>query len=161
MLCFAVSECPPDKGFVRDESGNCVCPPGTALNRNDDECIRCLPELGYKIDERGHCVCDLEKGLIIDERGNCRCPTEHGYRLDENGYCKPPNECEVDSDCPDHLYCKDGKCQNPCEDKICQPNAFCNVTGHVAVCYCISGYIQQPNGSCSKYIVRDRNNVGS
>ncbi|BES97160.1 PTI [Nesidiocoris tenuis] len=148
--CIKVSECPPDKGFVRDSDGNCVCPPGTALNPND-ECVRCLPQLGYKIDERGHCVCDLEKGLIIDERGNCKCPTDHGYILDVNGYCKPVfRECEVDSDCADHLYCntETKTCVDPCEEKLCVPNAFCNATRHIAVCQCISGYNKNSNGSC-------------
>lgn len=80
--------CDVTKGFIKDESGNCVCPPGTALDMNN-ECIRCLPERGQKIDERGHCVCALEKGMIIDERGNCVCPTEFGYRLDAFGNCVP------------------------------------------------------------------------
>lgn len=80
--------CLVEKGFIRDENGNCVCPPGTGLNPND-ECVRCTPERGQKVDERGHCVCALEKGMIIDERGNCVCPTEHGYRLDMYGNCVP------------------------------------------------------------------------
>lgn len=71
-----------------DEAGNCVCPPGTGLNAND-ECVRCLQERGQRIDDRGRCVCALERGMIIDERGNCVCPTEFGYKLDVNGHCAP------------------------------------------------------------------------
>lgn len=85
FLIYPVSECIPEKGFIRDELGDCVCPPGTALNQNN-ECIRCLPEEGQKI-EKGQCVCALEKGMIIDERGNCVCPTQFGYKLDLNGNC--------------------------------------------------------------------------
>lgn len=83
---FSVKTCPIDKGLIKDENGDCVCPPRHALNEKD-ECVRCLPELGQKIDERGRCVCDLEKGMVIDEHGNCVCPTEHGYRLNYKGEC--------------------------------------------------------------------------
>lgn len=79
MCLLAVPSCPVGKGYVRDDLGNCVCPPGTALNENDD-CVKCPEELGLKVDERGRCVCALERGMIIDERGNCVCPVEHGYR---------------------------------------------------------------------------------
>lgn len=77
-----------EKGFVKDEHGNCVCPPGTALNIHE-ECRRCVPELGYKIDENGRCICALERGLVINERGECVCPPEHGYELDYYGNCVP------------------------------------------------------------------------
>lgn len=87
-LYFLVSKCPIEKGYVRDENGECICPPGTALNQ-EDECRRCIVELGYKIDERGRCVCDQDRGLIIDERGRCICPTEQGYSLNIYGQCLP------------------------------------------------------------------------
>lgn len=73
---------------MRNENGECVCPPGTALNQ-EDECRRCIIELGYKIDERGRCVCALDRGFIIDERGRCICPIEHGYSLNNFGQCVP------------------------------------------------------------------------
>lgn len=84
----SVPQCAVEKGYVVDEAGNCVCPPGTGLNAND-ECVRCLQERGQRIDDRGRCVCALERGMIIDERGNCVCPTEFGYKLDVNGHCVP------------------------------------------------------------------------
>lgn len=73
---------------MRTESGECVCPPGTALNTNN-ECRRCLPESGYKIDETGHCTCALDRGFIINEKGQCVCAKEHGYVLDYYGNCVP------------------------------------------------------------------------
>jgi len=86
-ICFlTVSTCRIDKGYIRNEAGECVCPPGTGLNENED-CARCLEENGFKVDERGRCVCALERGLIIDDRGNCICPVEYGYRLNISGYC--------------------------------------------------------------------------
>lgn len=86
VFFIAVTTCPIEKGLIKDENGNCVCPPRYGLNEND-ECMRCLEEKGLKIDERGRCVCALERGMIVDERGNCVCPTEHGYRMNHRGFC--------------------------------------------------------------------------
>lgn len=137
-----------------NDKGECVCPPNTALNEND-ECIPCLPEKGLKIDERGRCVCALEKGFIIDERGNCVCPVEYGYYLDNKGNCIPKvvPKCEEDSDCLDHKYCNQETktCEDPCLTKKCGINAFCNATNHQAFCYCISGHEGNPYENCSKY----------
>lgn len=80
--------CPIEKGQIRDENDNCVCPPGKAKNEND-VCVICRKEIGMVINKEGECVCALEKGMIIDGHGNCRCPEEHGYVLDIYGYCKP------------------------------------------------------------------------
>lgn len=84
---FTANVCPVEKGQIRDENGNCVCPPGTAKDEND-VCILCRKQSGMIINEDGYCVCALENGMIIDEYGRCVCPTKHGYRLDANGYCK-------------------------------------------------------------------------
>jgi len=135
-------------------SGECVCPPDTALNENDD-CVPCPIEKGLTIDERGRCVCALERGLIIDERGNCVCPVEYGYRLDVRGNCVPVKgpECETDDDCPDHKYCNPNTktCDNPCATKKCGLYALCNATNHQAICQCIAGYTGNPEKLCSKY----------
>ncbi len=87
---IAVRKCPVEKGFIKDKDGNCVCPPNTALNTNE-ECRPCVPERGFKVDESGHCVCALERGLIVNERGECVCPPEHGYELDYFGNCVKGN----------------------------------------------------------------------
>lgn len=84
---FTANVCPVEKGQIRDENGNCVCPPSTAKDEND-VCILCRKQSGMIINEDGYCVCALENGMIIDEYGRCVCPTKHGYRLDANGYCK-------------------------------------------------------------------------
>uniref|UniRef100_A0A2S2QFK9 Neurogenic locus notch 2 n=1 Tax=Sipha flava TaxID=143950 RepID=A0A2S2QFK9_9HEMI len=99
IRCDEVSKCPIEKGYVRNENGECVCPPGTALNQ-EDECRRCIVELGFKIDENGRCVCALDRGLIIDERGRCICPTEHGYSLNIYGQCVPKNTTQFRTDFP-------------------------------------------------------------
>lgn len=85
---LSVKICPIEKGQIRDENDNCVCPPGKAKDEND-VCVICRKEIGMVINKEGECVCALEKGMIIDEHGNCRCPEEHGYVLDIYGYCKP------------------------------------------------------------------------
>ncbi|KAG8317254.1 hypothetical protein J6590_031385 [Homalodisca vitripennis] len=153
VRCDLVPICAVDKGYIIDEAGNCVCPPGTALNAND-ECVRCLPERGQKVDERGRCVCALERGMIIDERGNCVCPTEFGYKLDANGNCVPgegPPECETDDDCADHRYCNlnTKTCDDPCLTKVCGINAFCNATRHRAICQCIHDAFGDPEVACN------------
>lgn len=144
---------------MRDQSGTCICPPGSGLDHNGD-CINCPAVKGMKVDERGRCVCDLERGMVVDERGNCICPVEFGYVLDRRGYCvksdqPPPPECVVDSDCADNRYCEQttNTCQDPCGIKRCGINAFCNATNHRAICQCISGYSGDPEVLCSKSIV--------
>lgn len=136
-----------------DDFGNCVCPPGSALNENGN-CALCSSEKGLKIDERGHCVCNLERGMIIDERGNCICPIEYGYRIDAKGNCIRENEpeCHTDDDCPDNRYCNKEieMCEDPCNLKRCGVNTFCNATNHIAVCQCISGHTGNPEVYCSK-----------
>lgn len=136
-----------------DESGRCSCAPGNAADENED-CVPCRPELGMRITPDGRCACALERGMVIDERGRCICPVEHGYKLDESGWCvrveRP--ECETDDDCADDKRCgKESKvCEDPCLDKVCGVNAFCNATRHRAICQCIAGYIGNPDEICSK-----------
>jgi len=141
VQCDKTSLCPIDKGYIRDENGNCICPPNTAMNEND-ECIPCLIEKGLKVDERGRCVCALERGMIIDERGNCVCPIEFGYRLDSFGNCIPGGpECETNYDCVDHKYCnlQTKTCEDPCLLKKCGEDEFCNATNHQGICQCLPG----------------------
>jgi hypothetical protein len=150
IQCDKIHTCPADK--IIDDFGNCVCPPGTALNINED-CIVCETERGYKIDYTGHCVCAVDRGFIIDNDGQCVCPEEHGRKLTEDGQCVRYiiPQCEVDDDCHDYLYCNTGTktCDDPCGIKSCGTNAFCNATNHVAICQCITGYIGNPDLYCN------------
>lgn len=148
-----VSLCHIEKGFIRDNNGKCVCPPGSALNIFE-YCTPCEIEKGFRIDETGHCVCALERGMVIDERGRCICPIEHGYRLTPRGECVPVDkpECETDYDCADNRYCntRTKTCEDPCLTKTCGINALCNATNHRAICQCIVGYNGNPDVLCSK-----------
>lgn len=152
---LTASLCRVDKGYIRDINGNCVCPPGAALDIYG-ECKPCRVEDGYKIDETGRCVCALERGFIIDERGRCVCPIEHGYKLTPLGDCviepRTP-QCTSDDDCADSQYCRtDTKtCEDACLTKICGINALCNATRHIPICQCITGYTGNPEIQCSTY----------
>ncbi|KAJ8890112.1 hypothetical protein PR048_009619 [Dryococelus australis] len=97
--CEAVAVCAFEKGFIRDNMGNCVCPPGTGLNENE-ECARCAEDKGLKVDERGRCVCNFERGMVLDERGNCICPVESGYKM-VGGTCGPHTLYRTDFPRPD------------------------------------------------------------
>ena len=50
------------------------------------------------------------------------------------------SDCITDSDCPNHLECRDdGKCVNPpCPD--CGSNAHCKGSNHTGICLCHSDY---------------------
>lgn len=146
--------CRVDKGYIRDKNGNCVCPPGTAVDIYGD-CKLCEVERGYRIDEAGRCVCALERGWVIDERGRCVCPIEHGFKVTPLGECvmdRIPPQCQSDDECADDMYCdKETKtCELACLRKVCGVNALCNATHHVAVCQCITGYTGNPEILCSK-----------
>lgn len=155
VQCDKMAVCAVDKGYIVDRYGNCVCPPGYALDIND-ECAPCREELGYKIDETGHCVCALERGLILDDRGRCICPVEHGYRLTTRGECIKTEqpECVFDSDCPDSDWCNNGICEDACLKKICGINALCNATQHKGVCICITGYSGDAEVECKPITYR-------
>lgn len=146
--------CRLDQGYVRDFNGDCVCPPGQAVD-NRENCAPCRTELGFRVDETGHCVCALERGLVIDERGRCVCPVEHGYVLTAQGDCiqQPKNSgCVVDEDCAQNRFCdlSNGRCEDPCLTKICGISALCNATQHQAVCQCLTGYTGDAEVQCSK-----------
>ena len=150
-----MSLCRTDKGFIRDRNGLCVCPPGYAMDVYEN-CSPCVIEKGFKIDDSGHCVCALERGMVIDERGRCVCPIQHGYTLTELGECVPNARspgCVSDAECADNKYCniETKLCEDPCIDKTCGMNAFCNATRHRAICQCLPGYTGDAETWCSKY----------
>lgn len=154
VQCDKTELCKIERGYVRDINGQCVCPPGTALNVYED-CIPCLVEEGFRVDETGHCVCALERGMVIDELGRCVCPTDFGYKLTERGECIRVDvpECEVDADCAENRYCnlETKTCDDPCLTKVCGENAYCNTTNHEAICKCITGYSGNPYDSCTPF----------
>lgn len=54
----------------------------------------------------------------------------------------PPNcrpECVANSDCPQHLACRNQRCTDPCPG-TCGYLAECKVVQHNAICSCIAGH---------------------
>lgn len=71
--------------------------------------------------------------------GRAVCSCIEGFFGDPQSGCKP--ECVLNSDCPQHLACFDGKCHNPCgTGGLCGLNAICTVRDHTAVCECPPNY---------------------
>ncbi|KAF7389943.1 hypothetical protein HZH68_011800 [Vespula germanica] len=138
MICDTINVCSPEKGQIRDEYGNCICPQRMAKDQHDI-CIPCHEDTGMIINNQGYCTCALEKGFLIDEYGRCICPTQDGYKLTANGYCKLIGiiECRIDDDCADNRYCEQTTrtCEDPCSKIVCSVNAFCNATRHQAHCF--------------------------
>jgi len=42
---FLAPKCPTDKGYIVDERGNCICPPGYAVDE-DEHCQPCPVDKG-------------------------------------------------------------------------------------------------------------------
>lgn len=79
--------------------------------------------------------------------GSYRCLCPEGTVGDpflEPG-CLLPNQCHRSTDCADNLVCKSGKCQDPCEEVKCGPNAACNVFNHKLVCSCPTNHLGDPS----------------
>lgn len=79
---------------------------------------------------------------VIDTQPACSCLP--------NFIGRPPNcrpECINDSECPNNLACKNGKCRDPCPGS-CGINAQCTVINHSSVCSCFKGYTGDPISSC-------------
>lgn len=152
IQCDKRSLCSIEKGFVRDINGQCICPPGNALDIYE-YCAPCNEERGFTVDETGHCVCALNRGFAIDEYGRCVCSIDHGYRLTVTGECVKKNipECQDDNDCADNRYCnvENRVCEDPCLQKVCGINAFCSAIQHNAQCQCIAGYTGNADIICN------------
>lgn len=80
---------------------------------------------------------------VVGDQAACSCL--------QNFVGRPPNcrpECNNDSECPNHLACKNEKCKDPCPG-VCGLNAQCTVVNHRAICSCFPGYTGDPSTSCS------------
>ncbi|XP_026501343.2 neurogenic locus notch homolog protein 3 [Vanessa tameamea] len=68
------------------------------------------------------------------ERPVCTCPA--GYIGNALSACEK-GECELDSQCPDHLACVGYQCVDPCLGNTqCGSGAVCMARRHIAVCTC-------------------------
>lgn len=80
---------------------------------------------------------------VIGTQAACSCLPNYVGRAPN---CRP--ECTNDSECPNHLACKNEKCRDPCPGS-CGTNAQCTVVNHSPVCSCFPGYIGDPFSSCT------------
>ncbi|MFK0686925.1 hypothetical protein ACFX5Q_01765 [Mesorhizobium sp. IMUNJ 23033] len=89
------------QGFVMNNAGRCVCPPGTTFRNG-----QCSPGGGVITDPKPK-PCVLLKGQIRTEDGRCICP--RGTEL-ENGACvKVTQGCTI----PGSVPTADGNCRCP------------------------------------------------
>lgn len=52
--------------------------------------------------------------------------------------------CHSDEDCSASESCRNNRCNNPCEENPCGPNAVCSVSNHRATCSCINSMVPSP-----------------
>ncbi|XP_065203537.1 neurogenic locus notch homolog protein 1-like [Planococcus citri] len=56
--------------------------------------------------------------------------------------------CNCADDCPDHLFCINHNCENPCEGKICGINAYFVAINHQCECKCPPNHQGNPEVEC-------------
>ncbi len=62
-------------------------------------------------------------------------------------FCFLGPECVTNSDCPQHLACRNQRCEDPCPG-TCGYLAECKVVQHSAYCTCIVGHTGDPFLGC-------------
>lgn len=121
------------------------CPSSeTCLNR---QCINpCL--VSNPCARNAHCEANNHRAL-------CKCPA--GLTGDPFINCYqelqplPRPECEIDSECGDHLSCINQRCQNPCtHGNPCGSGAHCRTQQHRPTCQCPDGWGGNPQVQCYK-----------
>ncbi|XP_065203536.1 neurogenic locus notch homolog protein 1-like [Planococcus citri] len=92
---------------------------------------------------------------VINHVPVCKCPPN--YRGNPEVECEPALGCDRADDCPDHLYCINHTCENPCEGKICGVNAYCDAVNHQSECKCPPNHQGNPEVECEPPIRCDNN----
>jgi hypothetical protein len=152
-VCYGDSNCLPGEVCLRG-----VCEPGCAADsdcRTSQICIKgqCKCGLGFigtpqgcqDINECEDRPCH-HSAVCQNLQGSYKCICPEGTVGDpfiEPG-CLLPNQCVRNTDCADNLVCKTGKCQDPCEEVRCGPNAVCNVFNHKLTCSCPTNHLGDP-----------------
>jgi len=115
--CRSDSECPPTQACVN--------------KRCEDPCA--------------FTQCGLNAFCRVDGNHRARCYCQPGTRGNPLIRCERP-QCTTDSDCPNHLACRNERCADPCD---CAPTAQCTVADHRPSCRCPTGYTGNPQVSCT------------
>ncbi|PDQ20212.1 hypothetical protein CN311_15505 [Mesorhizobium sanjuanii] len=125
-------------GFVMNDAGRCVCPPGTTFRNG-----QCSPGGGVIIPPKEPKLCVLLKGQIRTEDGRCICP--RGTELN-NGACvrdKPkPEQCTIRG----QVHDADGDCVCPRGTEV--RNGACRPVRSKPEQCTIRGQINDTNGNC-------------
>ncbi|UVK39288.1 DUF11 domain-containing protein [Mesorhizobium sp. AR10] len=125
-------------GFVLNNAGRCVCPPGTTFRNG-----QCSPDGGVIIPPKEPKPCVLLKGQIRTEDGRCICP--RGTSL-KNGACvrdKPkPEQCTIRG----QVHNSAGDCVCPKGTEV-RGNACRPIKPKPEQCT-IRGQILNSNGDC-------------
>ncbi|XP_053617347.1 neurogenic locus notch homolog protein 1-like isoform X2 [Plodia interpunctella] len=116
----------------------CSCP----RNMTGDPFTYCRPFEARDLCEPNPCganaKCTPGHDRTGAERPVCTCPS--GYIGNALVACDK-GECELDSQCADHLACVGYQCVDPCLGNTqCGSGAVCMARRHLAVCTCPSGH---------------------
>ncbi|KAI5642548.1 Bm8 interacting protein 2d-4 precursor [Phthorimaea operculella] len=146
----------------------CSCP----RNMTGDPFTYCRPFEARDLCEPNPCgtnaKCTPGHDRTGAERPVCTCPS--GYIGNALVACER-GECELDSQCPDHLACVGYQCVDPCLGNTqCGSGAVCMGRRHIAVCTCPSGrngdalvncYESRSVAASTRYYRYKRNGDGS
>lgn len=114
-------QCKCAKGFIGTPNG--------CLDINECEANPCHPSA----------KCQNKEGSYL-----CLCPEGSvGDPYIAPG-CLSPNYCRRNTECDNTLICNQNKCQDPCKEEKCGPNAICKVTNHKLKCSCPAGHLGDP-----------------
>ena len=65
-------------------------------------------------------------------------------------FSAPQPECTSDPECPLSLACINQECKDPCFKHVCGINADCKVKRHRPICFCLPGFVGNPNQICEE-----------
>lgn len=161
--CLISSECPSDMTCI---SNKCIQPCPNSCGPNSECSVinhtpYCSCKRGYEGDAFVGCTKVLEypktpinpcdtmscgnNALCTADDGIPKCHCIPPYIGNPYTGCKP--ECILNSDCVSNLACINQHCRDPCQG-ACGVNAVCEVTNHIPVCSCLTGYTGEPFQSC-------------
>lgn len=89
------------------------------------------------------------KCILKNRKLSCKCPDGwHGDPLDQC-FKEKNHTCSEDHHCTTDLSCTNGFCIDPCEGReVCGMNARCEVVKHLPHCYCMEGWMGNPEVHC-------------
>lgn len=62
----------------------------------------------------------------------------------------PQPECTRNEECPLTLACINQECKDPCFKHVCGINADCKVKRHRPICFCLPGFVGNPDQICEE-----------